>query len=137
LRRQVVDGSIAWSMATGVLIAESLRDEATLQVVSWQLARIERVTVPNVSEEQRAAGLPSTWMLLQIELPDSRAQAIAQALADALMRPGWHAEFNTDVETFTVFSGRVFRYERTDDAARAEAHAYGIAHGVPEAQLVD
>ena len=52
------------------------------------------------------------------------------------MRCGWYAEFNTAAETFAVFAGRVFRYQRNDDAARAEAYAYGIAHGIPEEQLV-
>jgi len=51
------------------------------------------------------------------------------------LRSGWYAEFNTEAETFTVFAGRVFRY-RSDDEARAQAHAYGIAHGVPEEQIV-
>ena len=54
-------------MATGILIAESLRDDATLQVASWQLTRIERVTVTNLSEEQRAAGLPSVWTVLHFD----------------------------------------------------------------------
>jgi hypothetical protein len=123
-------------VATGILIAESLRDDATLQVASWQLTRIERVTVTNLSEEQRAAGLPSVWTVLHFELADARAQALAHALADELMRCGWYAEFNTAAETFAVFAGRVFRHQRNDDAARAEAYAYGIAHGIPEEQLV-
>lgn len=105
-------------------------------MVSCQLTRIERVTVTNPSEEQRAAGLPAVWTLLHFELPDARAQAIAHSLADAPMRPGWYAEFNTEAETFAVFASRLFRYQRNDDAARAEAHAYGIAHGIPEEQFV-
>jgi hypothetical protein len=121
-------------VATGILIAESLQDDARLQG-SWQLTRIERVTAADLSEEQRAAGLSSAWTSLHIELTDARAQALAQALADALLRPGWHAEFNAETETFTVFAGRVFRYRSDDDRARAQAHAYGIAHGVPEQQL--
>ena len=121
-------------MATGILIAESLRDDATLQV-SWQLTRIERVAVANLSETPRAGGLPSAWTMLHFELADFRAQALAQALADILMRSGCYAEFNTEAETFTVFAGRVFRYRSDDDEARAQAYAYGIAHGVPEEQL--
>jgi hypothetical protein len=94
-------------MATGILIAESLQDDARLQVVSWQLTRIERVTVTNLSEEQRAAGLPSARTLLHFKLADARARAVAHALADGLMRFGWYAEFNTEAETFAVFAGRV------------------------------
>lgn len=29
------------------------------------------------------------------------------ALADQLLRAGWHAEFNTEAETLTVIAGRV------------------------------
>lgn len=122
-------------MARGILIAESLRDDATLQV-SWHLTRIERVTVTDLSEEQRAAGLPSAWTSLHVEVADRRAEALAQGLAGALMRSGRYAEFKTETETFAVFAGRVFRYLSDDDEASAEAHAYGIAHGVPARQLV-
>ena len=67
-------------MATGILIAESLRDDASLHG-SWQLTRIERLAVTNPSGEQRAGGLPSAWTVLQVELADFRAQALAHALA--------------------------------------------------------
>jgi len=36
----------------------------------------------------------------------------------------------------TVFAGRLFRYRSDDDEARAEAYAYGVAHGVPEERFV-
>jgi hypothetical protein len=122
-------------VATGILIAESLHDDATLQG-SRQLTRIERITATNLSEARRAAGLPLAWTGLHLELGDAQAQALAQALADQLLRAGWHAEFNTEAETLTVFAGRVFRYRSGDDKARAEAYAYGVAHGVPEEQFV-
>jgi hypothetical protein len=122
-------------MATGILIAESLKEDATLDGY-WQLTRIERVTVAALSEEQRVAGWPSAWTLLYFELADdARAQALAHALADELLQSGWCAKFNTETETFTVFAGRVFRYPRDDDAARDQAYAHGIAHGVPEEQV--
>src|ERR1700733_1519392 len=84
-------------VATGILIAESLHDDATLQG-SWQLTRIERITATNLSEARRAAGLPSAWTGLHLELGDAQAQALAQALADQLLRASWHAEFNTEAE---------------------------------------
>jgi hypothetical protein len=122
-------------MATGILIAESLQPDATLQV-AWQLTRIERITVSNLSREQRAAGLPSAWTLLRLKLPDANARALAQALADKLLRPCWYAEFSTEAETFTVFAGRVFRYRNDDHEARVQALAYGAAHGTPEEQII-
>jgi hypothetical protein len=128
-------GSIWLTMATGILIAESLKDDATLQG-SWQLTRIERVTVTKLPEEQRGAGLPSAWTLLQFELGDGRAEALAHALAAELLRSGWCAKLNIEAETLLVFAGRIFRYPSDDDDARAEAYAYGVANGVPEEQLV-
>lgn len=122
-------------MATGILIAESLKDDATLQG-SWQLTRIERVTVTNLSEEQRAAGRPSAWTLFHFEIGDARAEALAHALAAGLLRSGWCARFKIEAETLLVFAGRVFRYRSGDDDARAGAYAYGATNGVPKEQIV-
>ena len=95
-------------MATGVLIAESLQVGAELDV-HWRVKQIVRASVTNLSGTQLAAGLPSEWTVLQIELPDANARALAHPLADKVLRTGWCAEFDTDAETLSVFAGRGFR----------------------------
>jgi hypothetical protein len=121
-------------MATGTLIAESLRSSATFDV-PLRVRRVERVEPANISPEQAAAGLPGTWTLLHFEVDDAAAPRLAAALAPALHDFGWYADFHTAAESFVVFAGRVFRYRTDDAAARAEAEAHGRRCGVPDAQL--
>ena len=43
--------------------------------------------------------------------------------------------FESPAEDFIVFPGRIFRYPRGDEAARAQAQAYGRQLAIPEPQL--
>jgi hypothetical protein len=119
-------------MATGVLIAESLRVGAKLAV---DVREIERVEAGELSAEQRAAGLPERWTLLHFEVADDDADRLAKALAAALDDVGWYADLHTADDSFVVFAGRVFRYARGDADGRARAEAHARALGVPEPQL--
>jgi hypothetical protein len=96
---------------------------------------IERVEPGNISEEQRAAGIPPRWTLLHFELADDDAPRLAEALAPIVDEPGWYVDFHTGDETFVVFAGAVFRYATGDANGRAEAEAHARAHGVPDAQI--
>ena len=49
--------------------------------------------------------------------------------------PGWYTNFDTPDDTVVIFPGRVFRYPRGDDAARAEAEAFAATLGIPASQL--
>jgi hypothetical protein len=73
--------------------------------------------------------------LIEFEIDDHDAPAVASALADVLEDGGWYVDFHSPEETFVVFAGRVFRYRRGDERRRAEAEAYARARGVPQAQL--
>ena len=122
-------------MATGTLIAESIRSGATLSGPPLSVREIERVAPTNLSPEQRQAGIPSQWTLLRFELADRDAQRLCDALAEVLAPLGWYVDFHTDDETFVVFSGRVFRYATGDGAGRSAAEEYAREHGVPEPQI--
>jgi hypothetical protein len=67
--------------------------------------------------------------------PSESADALATALSTTLDEPGWYCDFRTERETFVVFSGRVFSYQRGDRNRRAEAEAYARSKGVPEGQI--
>jgi hypothetical protein len=79
--------------------------------------------------------MPSRWTLIEFEVEDHDAPALASALADVLEDSGWYVDFHSSGEKFVVFAGRVFRYRRGDELGRADAEAYARARGVPQAQL--
>ena len=122
-------------MASGTLIAESLRSGATLAGMPLAVGEISRIAPGDLSPAQRAAGIPTLWTLLRFEIPDIHAERLAQVLADSMHGFGWYADLHTASESFVVFAGRVFRYATGDVRARAAAEAYGRAHGVPDSQL--
>jgi len=122
-------------VTTGVLIAESLETGAVLERLALQVERIERVDAGELSPEQRDAGVPAEWTLLTFVVRDDRADALADALAGALGRPGWYADLRNDSTTWVIYPGRVFRYPRGDEAGRMAAQEHGRALGVPDAQL--
>ena len=122
-------------MATGTIIAESIRMGATLDAAPLTVRAIERVAPTNIAQGQRDAGIPPEWTLLHFDVADADAGSLAEALAAVLGDVGWYADFHTEQETFVVFTGRVFRYRTEDADGRAAAEAYAREHGVPDAQI--
>ena len=122
-------------MATGTLVTESMVVGAGLHGLDVVLRGIERVEAADLSEGQRAAGIPDRWTLLRFDVDDGKAPAFAEALAGVLDEPGWYADLHTVDESFVVFSGRVFRYPMGDHAGRAAAEAHAREHGIPEPQI--
>jgi len=115
----------------GTLIAESLRDGAVIEGISFVTTRLARADMGNVE-----AGQPLTWTFIEFEIADDDAELLARALERALQRQGgWYCDFRSDDETFVVFADRTFRYPRGDRAGRAHAIEYGRSVGVPEGQL--
>jgi len=121
-------------MASGTLIAESLRVGTVLDGPPLTVGEIRRVEA-GISDEQRAAGLAERWTLIAFEVADEGAAELADALAGVLDTPGWYADLHTAARSFVVFAGRVFAYDRGDAAGRAAAEAHARAHGVPDEQV--
>jgi hypothetical protein len=119
-------------MLRGRIIAESLRTGAELALPELTLTRLGRHDV----SDSTVPSQPPIWTFLDVEAPDDFAEALAQALGDAL-RPddGWYADFVVGDDHVVVFADRAFRYRRGDEAGRAEAVAYGRRAGTPEHQL--
>ncbi len=118
-------------MVSGYVIAESMRVGSRLSGIPLELTKIERYAVASAT-----AGQPSVWTMIEFEFAESDAERMIAALSEALEeRGGWYSDFSHGGERIVVFAGRVFRYSPGDEAARAEAQAYGREHGVPEPQL--
>ena len=135
-------------MIRGRLIAESFRVGAELLISDLRVVRLGRhdVTSATLPADERHEGRehhgvvpaqPRIWTFVDIEAPSSAAGELAQALANALEPElGWWADFSIDdAEHVVVFAGRIFRYVIGDEAARAEAVAWGRSVGTPEHQL--
>ncbi|KJE25292.1 hypothetical protein FF36_00425 [Frankia torreyi] len=117
-------------MATGVLIAESLRVGAVVDDLALTVRKIQRSASGNATADQ-----PSVWTLVYFDVADAEAATLAAHLSEVLEVPGWYVDLHTAQESLIVFSGRVFRYRRGDPRGRAEAEEYGRAQGVPDSQL--
>jgi hypothetical protein len=135
-------------MIRGRLIAESLRAGSDIQIDGMRLVPLGRHDVTTSTlptndrrEDQAQHGSmdeqPRVWTFVDIEAPSTRAAELAQALADTLEPElGWWADFIIDdVEHVVTFAGQVFRYRIGDEAARAEAVAWGRSVGTPEHKL--
>jgi hypothetical protein len=119
-------------VASGGLIAESLRVGSVLADVRVVVTRISRFEPPNVIEEQAPI-----WTLMDFETDDADVPSLAEKL-EAVLDDNptvWYCDIETVDETFVVFPRRTFRYPRGDAAGRSEAAEYGRSHGVPESQL--
>lgn len=117
---------------TGILLTESLRLDAPLEVPGLRATRIYRADVSTSSTETQ----PSTWTFVEFEAEDEVAGELSKSLAGSLLTEGgWYADFTVQDEHVVVFADRVFRYPRGDEAGRAEAAAYGRSVGVPDHQL--
>ena len=118
-------------MVSGYVIAEGMRTDSQLSGIPLELTKIERWAVGNATAEQ-----PSVWTMIKFEFADHDAERVITALAEVLEEQGgWYSDLWLGNERIIVFAGKVFRYTRGDETGRAEAQAYGRAHGVPESQL--
>ena len=119
-------------MLKGILLAESLRVGASIDVDRLRATRIARRDV----SASVIADQPSIWTFIEFEAEDDVADELADSLAAALLAEGgWYADFTVGADHVIVFANRVFRYRRGDHAARREAEAYGRSVGVPDHQV--
>nr|WP_221377334.1 hypothetical protein [Actinoplanes polyasparticus] len=115
-------------MLNGAVIVESLRPGSVFDDSELTLRRLSRLEVPDSTPEQ-----PSVWTVVEFSSQADPGE-LAGHFARTLTGPGWYVSFDTDSETFVVFPGKVFRYPKGDERARAEAETYALSAGVPKSQ---
>lgn len=116
-------------MPAGYVIAESIRPGSKLEGFAFTLTRIERYTVGDATDDQ-----PAAWTMIHFKFMQDQAESVASALADVLDTPGWYTNFDTEEDKVVIFPGRVFRYPRDDQAARAQVEAYAATLDIPAPQ---
>lgn len=135
-------------MFQGRLIAESCKPEIDIQVSNLRLVRIGRhdVTQSKTPADERdqsptpaATGQPAIWTFVDFEGPNEIADDLARAFVNALQPElGWWADFTIDdTERVIVSAGKVFGYRMGDQAASAEAKAWGRWSGCGEYRVSD
>ena len=74
--------------------------------------------------------------MIEFEAADHDAPALAQLFSQVIdPQLGWYCDFRTTSETFVVFGGKDFQYQRGNAAARAEVEEYAQSVGVPTTEL--
>jgi hypothetical protein len=116
----------------GVVIAESLADPTVLADLVVQKTKVVPVT-----EWHRTPWL-TQWTLHTVEVPDERADAVAERLRHAIdtaHATHWYADFRSATTHYVIFHDRIFCVQRGDPSAYEAAKAHGRTLGIPERQL--
>lgn len=120
------------SSFAGVIIEESLENKSVLNKVKILSTKIEKVL-----EKHKTPWL-SQWTLHNVEIPENKAEEIAEDISKSLDRShggSWYADFKNDKTHFIIFRNKIFKIERTSREQYEEATRYGISLGIPEYQV--
>ncbi len=95
----------------GGILAESLNPGAGFDGHGMRVIRCARFEVAGAADYQ-----PPIWTSIEFEAPASSSDALGQRTGRQPAESGWYANWNSDTEATVVFSGKVFRYPRGDQA---------------------
>ncbi|PIU71740.1 hypothetical protein COS80_01580 [Candidatus Woesebacteria bacterium CG06_land_8_20_14_3_00_39_27] len=114
----------------GVMIEESLKDTSVLKNVDIISTKVEKVV-----KSHKTPWL-TQWTLHTVEIPEEKAQEIANAISKALeSEHNWYADFKNKQFHYIVFKGKVFKVDRSKSDEYEEVKKYGISLGIPDYQL--
>ena len=108
----------------GVMIEESLKDTSVLKNVDIISTKVEKVV-----KSHKTPWL-TQWTLHTVEIPEEKAQEIANAISKALeSEHNWYADFKNKQFHYIVFKGKVFKVDRSKSDEYEEVKKYGISLG--------
>jgi hypothetical protein len=113
----------------GVIIEESLRDKAVLELVKIISTKVEPIT-----KEHKTPWLKQ-WTLHTVEIPEYNIDKIAEAISKALEPNYWYADFKNSDEHIIIFPNKISKVERSKPEQYKEVTKYGISLGIPDYQL--
>ncbi|MCF4122200.1 hypothetical protein L1785_14565 [Antribacter sp. KLBMP9083] len=118
-------------MFTGSIVAESLRDDARIEVDGVHVTCVSRFRVSDPGPRQ-----PPVWTLLEISVERPSVDPLREVLERSIRTDGgWYADFRDETEHVVVFGDRSFRYRKGDATGRRAAQEHALAHGVPPHQV--
>ncbi|MHB9031895.1 MAG: hypothetical protein ACYC6L_02485 [Anaerolineae bacterium] len=114
----------------GVIIAESLENDAVMDRVKVTGTEISKVTEPDVTPWL------DHWTIQSIEVDETNADEVAQLLSTALKPDeAWYADYHNDSYHYIIFRGKVFKVDRSDKEQYRQVKDFGTARGIPGFQL--
>lgn len=114
----------------GVIIEESLENKNILKDV-----KILSTNVEPVVEKHKTPWLKQ-WTLHTVEIPEDKADALADGLSKALeSEHNWYADFKNETTHYIIFKNKVFKIDRTSKKQYDEAKEYGTSLGIPPYQV--
>ncbi len=117
-------------MFTGLIIKESLRNDAVLADMGVQIVRVEKWDVG----ERAAEFQPDTWNAIFVEGSEEKIDEITSKLSQAVL-PKWYANLSDATTEYVIFHGKIFKHLKGDKTDAAEAIEYGKSVGIPDHQL--
>jgi hypothetical protein len=111
----------------GLLLRESLADLRVLDRL--RITNTETWHVTNAAEFQ-----PNLWTAISFEVDDADAEGVIEELNRAL-KPQWYIDTRWGEWVVVIFSQRVFKYQRGDQAGKTEAQTYAQNSGLPPSQV--
>lgn len=111
----------------GVIIQESLSDQAVLQDIKIVSTEVEQVTEHHKSTEKK-------WTLHTVEVLSNKVGGIANTISKCIKNK-WYADFKNDIYHYIIFKDRVFHVKIADKKQYDEPKTYGISLGLPEYQV--
>lgn len=119
-------------MYSGVIIEESLANRRALEGLN-----IVKQEVEQVAEEHETPWL-AQWTCDTVEIPEEDIESVVQKLSVAIDTEhigNWYCDFRNNDWHYVVFSGRIFKIDRSKREAYDEMREYALSIGLPEHQL--
>lgn len=118
---------------SGCIIEESLTNKDVLKEFI-----ITRTNVEKVTEESNTPDL-DVWTMHIVEIAEDKIESIVPLLSKSIdgsrKNGGWYTDLKSDDWHYIIFSGKLFKVDRSSGEQYEQAKEYGMSIGIPEYQL--
>ncbi len=118
---------------SGCIIEESLTNKDVLKEFIITKTNVEKVT-----EESNTPDL-DIWTMHIVEIDEDKVENIVPLLGKSIdgsrKNGGWYTDLKSDDWHYIIFSGKVFKVNRSSGEQYEQAKEYGMSIGIPEYQL--